>query len=493
MRVTFKILTAMMALLLLFSLVATLSACNDQTTKPPEGTDDAVSQDDTLPALDVVNLGGREIMMLWPEVHSDGHYLHNELAVTELTSDVLDQAIMERNYTVEGLYNVTISVTTDFISTIPKTIRNSSLTGTVEQSVIASTIKFMTPLALEGLLQDFNDLQYYYEEDQPWWNHDLMQDFAVANARYFASGDIIYSDDFYPYCTYVNTAVSDAYSINENYYELVKNKQWTLEKFHELAAKAVTDLDGQPTVWSDQDMNGAIINANFFKAGYYSAGVGMLGFDAEGYPAWQMTKEHGASVLEKLIRIVHNDSACVMSDKISNSHATAEMDLFTSGKSLFLVEELIIAERINKRDVKLDFQILPFPLYEEGDDYVSVLNDALILSIPAKSEDKDDVSLILSAMSRESVNTLTPAFFETVLTYRYMQNADSVETLRIILNSTVAPDVATIQDWGGFMTKFKELGSNASTDFASAYQTNIGTAMKLLEEYCVMLDKFYGR
>ena len=95
-------------------------------------------------------------------------------------------------------------------------------------------------------------------------------------------------------------------------------------------------------------------------------------------------------------------------------------------------------------------------------------------------------------MSRESVNTLTPAFFETVLTYRYMQNPESVETLEVILDSTVAPDIATIKKWGKFMEQFKILAFANSTDFASYHRQNIGKAMGELEAYSVLLDNFYA-
>ena len=104
---------------------------------------------------------------------------------------------------------------------------------------------------------------------------------------------------------------------------------------------------------------------------------------------------------------------------------------------------------------------------------------------------KDDIGLVLSAMSRESIATLTPAFFETVLKYRYMQDPDSVETLQTILNSTVAPDVATVQDWGGFMAQFKALATSNNKNFSSYFAQNIGVAMGELEKYNVLLDTYY--
>ena len=489
-----KILSVILATILLLSVVAIFSSCKN--TEGGEETQGSVSTNgggDQISALDVKDLGGLEINMLWPEMHADGHFIHNELIGSGTAGDVIDGAIATRNLVVETTYNVKINAETQFVSKITKTVRTEGQASESSYHAIATTIAFMTPLAQEGWLTDFNTLEYY-DESQEWWNHDLMKDFSIANARYFASGDIIYSDDFYPYCTYVNATVSqDIYGIEEDYYQLVKDKQWTLEKFHELAKIAVNyEADGNPDVWSEADMNGAVVNENFARAAYYSAGKGMISVDKAGYPVWNMTVDYTQPILEKIIGIIHRDNAC-FNTGIFDDHAGTELSLFTSNKTLFLVEELIISERITKNDQSANFQILPYPLYEENSEYICVLNDATIIGVPVMCNNKDDISLVLSAMSRESINTLTPAFFDTVLTYRYMQDPGSVETLKIILSSTVAPDVATVQDWGGFMSKFKELAFSNSKAFSSYHASNIGTAMGKLEEYSLLLDDYYGK
>lgn len=493
MKRTSKILSVMLAILLLCSTMLIFSSCGDKEEET-ENAGGTVSTVEGLPALEIKDFGGKEFLILWPEMHADGHYVHNEIAVTETSGDVIDSAVITRNMAVQTAYNAKIATNTMFISDVAKTVRTEYQGGTSTYSAIACSINNSNMLALqqEGGLADFNELKYY-DESQPWWNHSLMQDLSIANARYFASGDIIYSDDFYPYCTFVNKSLSSRNGITEDYHALVKNKEWTLEKFHTLAAQVQDDqVDGDPNTWSDSDINGAIVNENFAKAAYYSAGKGIVDFDSKGYPVWQMTVEHTQPILEKLIGIIHDDKACFNAGQFSD-HAVQELKLFTGGKALFLVEELIFAERITKSDATVDFSLLPYPLYDEGKEYVSVLNDSLVIAIPVMCDDKDDVCLLLSAMSRESVNTLTPAFFETVLTYRYMQDTQSVETLEVILASTVAPDIATIKNWGGFREQLKTLAFSNSTAFSSYYSGNIGKAMGLLEEYCLLLDSYYAK
>lgn len=466
----------------------------DSDVESEEETDEETEEEtEEIPELDVKDLNGREILVRWPSIHGDGHYVHNEIAPINTTGDVIDMAVATRNTIVERKYNVIITSEEVWVSDIVKDIRTNAMASTqVDYSAAVSTIKFMTEVAQEGWLYDFGEFTNY-DEAHPWWNNDLMDDFSIAGSRYFATGDIIYSDDFYPYCTYVNLGVSDQNQLEDNYYDLVANKEWTLEEFHTRAKTVVSaDYNVDCNEWGDAEVAGAVVNENFARATYYSAGKGMIELNAMGYPTWQMSVAYTSPILDKVIHIVHDNNACYNAGQWKD-HAIREVNLFNTNKTLFLVEELIIAERITKSEEPADFKILPFPLYEEGGDYISVLNDAAVLAIPVTTEEADDVCLVLSAMSCESMETLTPAFFETVLASRYVQDAGSVETLEIILSSTVAPDVATIQDWGGFMKEFKRLAFANSTDFASYHDGNISVVTGEIQNYKDILDVHHGR
>lgn len=506
-----KILSAMLAILLLLSAAMAITSCNK---KPAEGegsgtTPDVIDTSDTkpeIPELEVIDLDGAEIKILWPEIHGDGHYAHNEITGAESGGDAIDMAVVTRNAMVEKKYNVKITSETAFISDIAGKYRDEAMNGgTPAFSALVSSINNgkMTSCAIEGWLADFNKLEYY-DEAHPWWNHDLMEGFSISGARYFATGDIIYSDDFYPYCTYVNTAVSDiTLGANYDFYSLVKGKEWTLEKFNQLAAQAQSvpeNTTDEPKDWANGAIAGAIVNENFAKAAYYAAGKGMITYNSAGTPIWQMTPTYVSSVLPQIHEFIHKDKACFnvggLADTIGGNHAIIQTESFTANKCLFLVEELIFSERIVTSGTSVDFKILPFPLYEEGGEYRCVLNDAAVIAIPdlLDDEEKDNVALVLSAMSRASMDTLTPAFFDKVLSSRYMGDAQSKEILQTILGSTVAPDIATIYNWGGFREEFKRLAFE--TDYAgfdAYYESNKGQINKEITDYIESLDKYYGR
>ena len=270
-----RIFSALMALMMLFSISATLSSCNKKESKDPANTTGSVTTtvtEDALEPLEVKDMDGRVFRMLWPEyLPTEGHFAHNELAVAEgATGDMIDQAVFTRTESVKLAYNVEIEVETMKYSAIDDTVRQDHAVGAQTYDAVATVIGQMSGIALEGALKDFNDLAYY-DETQSWWNHDVMQALSVANNRYFGSGDIIYSDDLYPYVVYANTALASSLGITDNFYELVRNKEWTLEQFHEFAAQATADIDGTPGLSSGARF-GAVDGTSFSRALYYTAG-----------------------------------------------------------------------------------------------------------------------------------------------------------------------------------------------------------------------------
>ncbi len=502
-----KISSVVMAMLLLLSTALLFASCKKDEAGGETDIVGTVSTDEALPPLEIKDLQQLEVKFLWPQKQAEdnggAHFKHNELVVEVSQGDVIDDAVVIRNAAVEAAYNVKLTVAELKYNQIDDQISTEVKAGTTSYSAVASTIKALSPVALEGIFVNWSDLSYY-DEEQPWWNHDLMDDFAIAKSRLFASGDIIYSDDFYPYAVYANADVAEEYGIEENFYDLVQNKQWTLEKFHELAVK-VSDGHVTAQTWSKDSMNGAVINPNFAKAVYYSTGHKLVKFNKQGYAFMDMELKTAQPILEKIISVIHTDGAAFNADNYTweatnyaTSHANLELKLLNDKKTLFVVEELILAERIASSDSGANFQLLPMPLYDENsEEYISVLNDAVVLAIPTAASRIQDVSLVLSAMSRESVNTLTPAFFDTVLAYRYMQDAQSLEVLRLLLDSTVAPDVATISDWGNMFGnadvgagEFKRLAMQGSTDLSSAFDQNLGDFKANINDYNEKIDAY---
>ena len=121
---------------------------------------------------------------------------------------------------------------------------------------------------------------------------------------------------------------------------------------------------------------------------------------------------------------------------------------FMDGRVLFAPEVLVHIETM--RDCKVDVGILPPPKYDETqEDYVCYADGwcVNVVSIPVTNASPDDAGFLLEAMAADSMNNLTPAYFDVVLTDKYARDEQSIRMLDLILDSVVM-DNANIFSWG---------------------------------------------
>jgi hypothetical protein len=128
------------------------------------------------------------------------------------------------------------------------------------------------------------------------------------------------------------------------------------------------------------------------------------------------------------------------------------LEYFMDGRVLFAPEVLVHIETM--RDCKVDIGILPPPKYDEAQDaYVCYADGWCVngLSIPSTNVNPDDAGFLFEAMAADSLNNLTPAYFDVVLTDKYARDAQSVRMLDLILDSVVM-DNANIFSWASIET-----------------------------------------
>lgn len=496
-----KILTLVLACLMLVSVFAACgedSGKTNETTKEQKETENPVAE---LPPLEAKNYNNHDFVVLWPEEHVDGHWIRNEIDQDEQSSDRILNEVYKRNLKVENDYNITISSTLQFCSTIATSIRMDATSETPEYDAFFSNLgggktpnKNLRSITIEGIMADWNEAEYY-DESMTWWQHDLMEDYSLGGARYYAFGDIIYSDNYYPYIIYYNRDMLERYGIEDNLSELVASKEWTIDKLIEICQDVPESEDD---VWDENDTYGCLVSNTAIQAVYYGFGRNVNILDEDGYPEWVMTPDYVAAVAPKIRDFFNNDNICgntnVFSKALGGSdvHADLSRDMFMNNQGLFSVAELIFAERLATNNNTVSYGLLPMPLFNSNQErYCCVLNDATILGIPA-NQDLTRTSHILSALSRESVETLTPAFFGIVLQAKYLNDAESVKMLNMILNETLkAPDVATRFAYGNsMMNKFIDMIVAGNVDFQSIYDANIETAEAEIEALIEQLD-FY--
>ena len=478
------------ALFLAFTALAALfAACSDKPEVPADigtssaapGSSEAPAKTETaLPPLDVKKYGGEEFTVLWPEPHPDGHFMHNEIAVAEENGDVIDSAVYKRNVAVETAYDIKIVQQLMWCSNISGKVESDIKAGDNNYDAFCAPIAMVVNYGASGVCADYKGMPYY-SEDMPWWNHGVMDEFALRGHRFFGSGDIIFSDNFYPMTVMVNSDVYTTHKLPDDLFGTVKDRKWTFEKLIELSKDLPSSSDD---VWDGNDNYGVLVYNSALRALFSGFGGHFSSLNDAGDPEWVMTADNSQDKVEAIINFFNNGHIAYDS---SNDNAADDNKKFIGGQVLFFVAELITAERLVPLGME-DYWLLPMSLYNtDQPDYICVMNDAVVVSVPANA-DLERSSLILSALGRESVDTLTPAFFDIVLSNRYINDFGSLEMLGIILDTVSAPDLAVVFNWGSCKNLIGDMARKNTVDLEGTLKPIKNTVNALIKNFSKSMD-----
>ena len=158
-------------------------------------------------------------------------------------------------------------------------------------------------------------------------------------------------------------------------------------------------------------------------------------------------------------------------------------EIFGNGRSLFYAEVLMHAQTM-RQNYDLSFGIIPMPKYnadQENYYQYSTGRNTTVICFPhtAKGDDLDMASFMVEAMAIESVETVTPAYYEICLKGRYADDAESAAMLDII-TSSVATDFAEVFGWASFHTTIQNAIS-AGTPISSILKKNAQAAEKIMK------------
>ena len=135
------------------------------------------------------------------------------------------------------------------------------------------------------------------------------------------------------------------------------------------------------------------------------------------------------------------------------------------------------------RNCPIDIGLLPAPKYDASQDSYSCYADGWcvnVVSVPVTNANADDAGLILEAMAADSLNNLTPAYFDVVLTDKYARDEQSVRMLDLILDSTVM-DNANVFAWGSIENTVDEAMSKGNA-IASTIERKLSKMEKEMNE-----------
>jgi hypothetical protein len=267
-------------------------------------------------------------------------------------------------------------------------------------------------------------------------------------------------------------------------YEMVRNRQWTIDAMADFIDKIKNDANGDSeytfTEGADADTIGMMTTAHNDRGLYFASGlryVTKTEQTTDGSFVTALTNQPNAvDVIDKLIQV------CNMPGYISGGYTNVQKAV-QNGTTLFAGEVMDVLRRMAGAD-SLRVGVLPQPLFDETqtDYHCYVNNQASILVIPTSFSDMSILSDFLTLFAYHSSKLVRTAFVNTYK-YTYASDEDSAEMVDIILNSRVY-DVGYINSFSTDMDGYiSSMISNRKNQYVNAANKFSTAATAKIDEY----------
>lgn len=388
---------------------------------------------------DDLDFGGEQINFLFANRPGRDDELVSEAGVN---GGAIASAVYERNVTVEEQLKVVLNMIPNDNDDVSNDLKMDYTSGTNEYDLIADgTYKAIIPV-IEGCYKDLNQSEYVDTSKHYWTQgYNDMVTFTENNKQYLVTGAAAISIFRYMYLTIYNKEMFAEYQLPD-LYDTVRNGEWTLDYQFEILQDKYTDTNGDSR--NDEEDFHAFVTGDIISVDPYlvAADIHMIGKDPE-------TRDlvYNAEAVEPLTEL------CDKIQKIYNTESTYVYKTATYddvGKN-FIVEKfasekammatiLFYNMETNYNDVgALSYGIAPMPKFsKEQADYHSYVQDQVTgfgISAGVSDARMDMCSAALEAIGYHSHLLVRPAYYETTLSERYMQDPQSQEILDTIFNT----------------------------------------------------------
>ena len=480
---------------IIFTLVFIFSAsCKKSENENPAGEDavaantqnggeeapKATNRRDIPDDLPEADLNGRDFNILCHEM------LTVEFVAEEENGDIVNDALYKRNTSVSERFNVNINMIQIPGSwadrdSFMRTLRNSVQSGGSDYDLVAGVTSYIPLLVPQGIFMDINAPGSSLDFDKPWWGQDWIKELSIGDTLYLVTGDVALSMWDCMFVFFFNKKLTQDNDLPD-LYEIVKNKEWTYDKFTELSKTVSKDLDGdgkytQSDLFGFITTTGTVVNA--FPGGF---DMEITYKDENNIPHPRLDTDKWTQAAIKLLELHHNTNSTLTLPDSSDRETT--MPMFQEDRALFFPQTLSYAGDF--RAMETDFGILPFPMYDNNQkNYCAVVrNAASLIGIPATAENPGECGLILEALAAESYKTVIPAYYDIALKIKQARDDESGEMLDIMrehlwMNFGYSYSLST----GSIGNYMRELIESKSSNFVSLYESTFDKRAAIFDKY----------
>ena len=483
-----KLLALALSALMLLSLAA--CATGEQTPAGTEEgaatTDAAVTEgvtEDTNYTCDLPeNLNfDTEINYLYTE----GYARDDELKSEELGGGVISDAVYERNVAVEEWLGVELNFSskatdTETAATIANLVQSND--GSVDIFVIG-TYSCMTPV-LAGHYLNLNTVENL-DLTKHYWNqaYNEMMTFTDADLQFVATSPTAISIFRMGYLTIFNRDLFKDYQIPD-LYETVEDGEWTLEYQYNLVKDVYVDANGDSKK-NIGDVYGFVVGAVTDVDVYaVSSNIHLVIRNEEGDLFYNTDAFDRLVDMSEQVSALCNAPGTYLANSF-NEGFQVPIKQFAEKKALMATTMFDDVETEFESLADMNYGIAPLPkLNKEQKDYGTYIQDQVSsFGISAAIGEKDRqaaLGAVMEAMSFYSYGIVRPAYYDSVLSLRFMQDPQSRAILDTMFES-ISFDYVYATGLGGIRDSLRSIISSANPAIASGakqWQRQVETALR---------------
>lgn len=440
------------------------NSSSDAVVTEPVETQDPT----TVPEIPEVTYEG-ETFLVANDIIGDTKYSSDSMFNFDVTGDIYEDAVYNRTVLIEELFKIKLEEikvgSTDVINTV--------MAGTDEYDLHTATLSNMNAVVNRKCVYDLYEIEELHLE-KAWWDQNAQQKCSFDGKLYYTFSDFVITGVDNSRATYFNKTLHNQLGL-EDLYQLVDEGKWTYTKMAEMAKVAVSDLNGDGQITTDDRMGIYNGNTTFYEAMLTGCGAELVQMGEDGIPYFFWLDEQ-----ERFVEVYQALLSTFMADNIYIKGG-GELDNFKQDRTLFTIAVLSYA--VKWRAETLEFGILPVPKWDEAqENYLNVSPNGHALMIPITVQDTDRVGTVLEALSYYSSkyyseDAAMPAYFEKALTAKSARDNESAKSLEII-HDNICYTVKIVANSLSFYTQLDNFNMNIS----SVIKANEKVQRKLLQK-----------
>ena len=334
-----------------------------------------------------------------------GNWAGNDFAAKETESATVNKAIYDRNKYMLDEYGVNV-ITKDIVAPSSATgsgvgyyaLYDEYLAGISNYDAAMIGTQDAISAGYKGFLHDLNDIPTL-DLSSDLWDQNILSDLDTYGRNYFATGALSYVDDAMANVIYFSNATVETTGL-ENPYDLVRENEWTFEKYYQMIKATGADLDSDGVYSAQTDRFGLLTDSANSLSMLTASGEKLADF-VDGELAVAFKNDKTIALYDEYQSIVRTPGYALNWERDDTYNKGDITDMMNDGRALFWSRT--VGDYRTLKNGKVDFGIVPLPKYDAAqENYHSRIGiSGQVLCVPETVESFSRTGKVLTLLAEQ--------------------------------------------------------------------------------------------